>query len=81
MFLFYIIVGLLIYLFYLIFRYFQVKANAFSKDEVIKAAGKQAKKLEYVDSEITCDFCGCKIDTRKYKVCPHCGGPYDKDIQ
>lgn len=81
MFLFYIIVGLLIYLFYLIFRYFQVKANAFSKDEVIKAAGRQAKKLEYVDPEITCDFCGCKIDTRKYKVCPHCGGPYDKDIE
>lgn len=77
--LFFVILGLLIWLGVEVYRYFKVKANAFSKDEVIKAADKQARKLEYRDPVITCDYCGAKIDTRKHKVCPQCGGPYDKD--
>lgn len=77
--LFLVILGLFIWLGVEIFRYFKIKANAFSKDEVIKAADEQARKLEYRDPVITCDYCGAKIDTRKHKVCPQCGGPYDKD--
>ena len=61
MFLFYIIVGLLIYLFYLIFRYFQVKANAFSKDEVIKFLEKHE---EFMAKPID-GCCGKKIEKIK----------------
>ncbi len=81
MLLLFVIIALFIYLFVEIFHYFKVKANAFSKEELIKAAGKQARHLEYKDPEITCDYCGCKVDTRVHKVCPHCGGPYDKDTE
>ena len=72
-------IGLLIYLFAEIFHYQKVKANAFSKKEMAKAADAQASKLSYIDPVISCDYCGCKIDTRKHKVCPHCGAAFDKD--
>lgn len=70
---------LVIYLAVEIFRYFKVKANAFSQKEVRKAANNHAEKLTYIDPVITCDYCGSKIDTSKHNVCPQCGGPYDKD--
>ena len=76
---FLIIVALIIYLFVEIFRYQKVKANAFSKKEVAKAANEHASKLSYIDPVITCDYCGSKIDTKNQKVCPHCGAAYDKD--
>ncbi|MCR4902704.1 MAG: zinc ribbon domain-containing protein, partial [Butyrivibrio sp.] len=60
-------------------HYFKVKANAFSESEVRQAAEEQARKIRYNDPEISCDYCGCKIDTARNKVCPHCGAPYDKD--
>ncbi len=72
-------IGLLIYLFAEIFHYQKVKANAFSKKEMAQAADAQASKLSYIDPVISCDYCGCKIDTRKHKVCPHCGAAFDKD--
>ncbi len=60
-----------------LFRYFKIKANAFSESEVRAAARAQAWKLRIKDPEISCDYCGGKIDTSKYKVCPQCGAPYD----
>ena len=62
-----------------IFRYVKIKANAFSEKEVKAAAELQAKRMRIEDPEISCDYCGSKIDTSKYKVCPHCGAPYDND--
>ena len=71
--------GILIYIIALIVKYNKLKANAFSKEEVRKAAQEQAKKIKYKEPVISCDYCGCAVDTRKNKVCPHCGAPYDKD--
>ncbi|MCR4999014.1 MAG: zinc ribbon domain-containing protein [Lachnospiraceae bacterium] len=59
--------------------YIRVRANAFTRKEVKNMALQKANKLSYVDPEITCDYCGSKINTQKYKVCPNCGAAYDKD--
>lgn len=79
MILFIALVVLIIGLFAEIFRYNKVKANAFSKEEVKKAAAEQAQKIRYRDPIVSCDYCGAKVDTSVQKVCPHCGAPYDKD--
>ncbi len=76
---FFIVLALIIGFFIELFQYFRVKADAFSKKEVQDAAKAQAQKMRIIDPEINCDYCGCKVDTSKYKVCPHCGAPYDKD--
>ena len=36
---------------------------------------------ETVDTIITCDYCGSKVDTSKYSTCNHCGGPYWDDAE
>ncbi|MCR4834118.1 MAG: zinc ribbon domain-containing protein [Butyrivibrio sp.] len=79
MILFIALVVLIIGLFAEIFRYNKVKANAFSKEEVKKAAAEQVQKIRYKDPVISCDYCGAKVDTSAQKVCPQCGAPYDKD--
>jgi len=60
-----------------IFRYNKIKANAFSEEEVTRAAEEQARKIKYKDPVITCRYCGAAIDTSLYKICQQCGGPYD----
>ncbi|MCR5556898.1 MAG: hypothetical protein K6F75_04980 [Butyrivibrio sp.] len=70
---------LLVFLFVEIFRYIKVKANAFSRAEVKKAAEEQVRKITYRDPVISCDYCGGKIDTTKFKACPQCGAPFDND--
>ncbi len=72
-------IGLWIATFAEIFRYYKVKANAFSEKEVREAAREQVGKLKAMDPVITCDYCGYKIDTRKDSTCPNCGGAYDND--
>lgn len=68
---------LIISLFSQIFKYNKVKANAFSKAEVVKAAQEQAMKMKKVNTTLTCEYCGSMIDTSKEKFCPQCGAPYD----
>ena len=70
---------LIISLFIEIFRYIKVRANAFSAAEVKKAAQEQVQKITYRDPVISCDYCGSKVDTTKFKKCPQCGAPYDND--
>ena len=72
-----ILLILIVLLIFDIFRYNKVKANAFSEYELKKAAEEEAKKLEYKDPFITCEYCGAKIDTHKDKCCSNCGAPYD----
>lgn len=72
-----ILLILIVLLIFDIFRYNKVKANAFSEYELKKAAEDEAKKLEYKDPFITCEYCGAKIDTHKDKCCSNCGAPYD----
>ena len=62
-------------------QYQKVKANAFSKEEVKRAANEQARRIKYKDPIISCDYCGSKVDTSKFKTCPHCGGAYDQDVE
>lgn len=72
-------IGSLILLIVEIARYCKVKANAFTREEVVKAANKKADKMMALDPVITCDYCGYTIDTGKYKACPNCGGTYGYD--
>lgn len=76
-----IFLGLIIYLIIEIIRYCKIKANIVSRDEVKKAAEEQARNLKIKDPIISCDYCGAKIDTKIHKVCPQCGGAFDKDIE
>ena len=76
-----LILGLFIYLIYEIVHYCKIKSNIISRNEVKKAAEKQARNLKINDPIISCDYCGAKIDTKIHKVCPQCGGAYDKDIE
>lgn len=66
-------------LIYQILRYLKVKTNAFSRKEIKDIALEKANQLSYEDPEITCDYCGCKINTLTQKVCPNCGAAYHKD--
>lgn len=70
---------LIVFLFVEIFRYIKVKANAFSRKEVKRAAQEQAQRITYRDPVISCDYCGGKIDTTKFTACPQCGAPFDND--
>ena len=76
-----LILGLFIYLIIEIIHYCKIKSNIISRNEVKKAAEQQARNLKIDDPIISCDYCGAKIDTKIHKVCPQCGGAYDKDIE
>lgn len=76
-----IIIALLIYLIVEIIHYCKLKANVISRSEVKRAAEARAKNLKIQDPIISCDYCGAKVDTRVHKVCPQCGGAFDKDIE
>lgn len=76
-----VIVALLIYLIIEIIHYCKVKANVISRNEVKKAAEEKARNLKIDDPIISCDYCGAKVDTRIHKVCPQCGGAFDRDIE
>ena len=70
---------LIVFLLVEIFRYIKVKANAFSRKEVKRAAQEQVQRITYRDPVISCDYCGGKIDTTKFTACPQCGAPFDND--
>lgn len=57
----------------------RTKEQYLGKDAVDKIARQAAEKSRKKDVALTCDYCGCKIDTTIHKVCPHCGAPYAKD--
>ncbi len=57
------------------------EATARSKKRESGGSEKEQKKQEFTGTGdtsciITCDYCGCRVDTSKYNTCPHCGGPY-----
>ncbi len=76
---FFILLIVVILLIVDIFRYQKAKANAFSEEEVIRAASAHAEKYKYQDPILSCDYCGAKIDTRIHRHCPQCGAAYDRD--
>ena len=63
----------------LIVRYLYVQAHILSSKEFRKTAEKQTFKMRAKSTEITCDFCGCVINTAKEKRCPNCGAVYGED--
>ena len=63
----------------LIVKYIYVQAHILSSKEFRKTAEKKASKIKIKTAEITCDYCGCLINTKKYKVCPNCGAVYGDD--
>lgn len=74
-----VIIGSIVLIIVNFIKLVKVKNELFGKAEVRRAAKRAAEKIKLKDPVITCDYCGCKIDTHKDKVCPNCGGPYDKD--
>ena len=63
----------------LIVRYLYVQAHILSSKEFRKTAEKQTFKMRAKSTDITCDFCGCVINTAKEKRCPNCGAVYGDD--
>ena len=66
---------------YNIVQYVKVKNQLLGEKEVRAAAENEVAKIKYRDPMISCDYCGAKIDTRRNKVCPNCGGSYSKDSE
>ena len=64
-----------------VFVILRIKSRLLGKRELRKEAQKQVQELKLKDPVITCDYCGCRIDTRKDRICPGCGGSYNKDIE
>lgn len=79
MLIFFGILFLIVAIIILTVKYLKIHAQELSKDSFEKAAKDRAKKLEYEDPDITCDYCGNKIDNSKYRECPVCGGTYDSN--
>ncbi len=63
----------------LIIRYVYVQANILSSKEFRKTAEKKSAKMRIKNPQITCDYCGCIINTDKEKKCPNCGAVYGDD--
>lgn len=63
----------------LIVRYVYVQANILSSKEFRKTAEKKSAKMRIKSPQITCDYCGCIINTDKEKKCPNCGAVYGDD--
>jgi len=40
---------------------------------------RKAHKAQKVNTVITCDYCGARVDTEKHACCDHCGGPFYDD--
>ena len=76
---FLLFLGSLIYFISSVFYLFRIKSSLISKKEFKKEAQKQVSKLKIKDPVINCEYCGCKIDTKKEKICPGCGGSYENN--
>ena len=63
----------------LIIKYIYVQAHILSSKEFRKTAEKKSAKIRIKTAEITCDYCGCLINTEKEKRCPNCGAVYGED--
>ena len=66
---------ILIVIIALIIKYIYVQAHILSSKEFRKTAEKKASKIKINTADITCDYCGCLINTKEHKVCPNCGAP------
>ncbi|MBR5360604.1 MAG: hypothetical protein IK123_06920 [Lachnospiraceae bacterium] len=60
-------------------RYLYVQAHILSSKEFRKTAERQSFKMRAKDPKITCNYCGCIINTAKEKRCPNCGAVYGDD--
>ena len=76
---FLVFLGSLIFFISNVFYLFRIKSSLISKKEFKKEAQKQVSKLKIKDPVINCEYCGCKIDTKKEKICPGCGGSYENN--
>lgn len=79
MFLEIVLIGIVIVIIALVVRYLYVQANILSTKEFRKTAERQSIKMRAKDPKITCNYCGCIINTAKEKRCPNCGAVYGDD--
>lgn len=73
-------VSLVLWIYYSI-HYRRVKQDVYNEKNVDAATRKEVDRLRARDPMISCDFCGAKIDTRKFLNCPQCGAVYKKDLE
>ncbi|MBO4844840.1 MAG: hypothetical protein J5525_00905 [Lachnospiraceae bacterium] len=77
--LFFVLIVSFIWLLINLFNVLHVRTKILSKHEMRKEVQKQAKRLRLKDPIISCDYCGCRIDTKKEEKCPGCGASYNLD--
>ncbi len=70
---------LLIVIIVLVIKYLYVQANILSSKEFRRTAERKSVKMQIKSPEITCDYCGCIINTATEKRCPNCGAAYGHD--
>lgn len=75
----FILLAKIIAIIVLTIKYIRLNAKLLSREEFQEEAVKRAKELEYLDPVISCDACGTKFDTAKYKYCPSCGSGFSLD--
>ncbi len=70
---------ILIVIIVLIIKYLYVQAHILSSREFRKTAEKKSFNKQITSPKISCDYCGCLIDTTKHTKCPNCGALYGED--
>ena len=60
-------------------QYIRVNAKTVSREQFRKETARQASRIKLRSPVISCDYCGYKIDTKKYRNCPNCGASYSRD--
>ena len=65
----------------LAFRLIEKNIGVFGVKKYKIEANKRAKEMKYENPVIKCDSCNSEFDTSLYKVCPHCGAAFDRDMQ
>ena len=76
-----LLIGIIIAIIALTVRYLYYQAHILSSREFRKTAERQTFLAKKKDPKITCDYCGCRINTAKEKKCPNCGAVYGNDAE
>lgn len=57
----------------------RTKRNYLGRNAVKKITEQAVESSLKKETWLTCDYCGCVIDTTRYKTCPQCGATYGED--
>ena len=57
----------------------RTKRDYLGRNAVRKITEQAVESSLKTQTHLTCDYCGCVIDTTRYKTCPQCGATYGED--